>query len=84
MAGLQNITGALVVLVAAGLVIISCVPMTSEQEENMPDFGDPAVAEKLKCSACRASAFEFYDALKKLRELRKKPTEYEVTEVMDT
>ena len=24
-------------------------PMTSEQEENMPDFGNPAVASRLKC-----------------------------------
>ena len=73
------------IAVITGLYVlkITCAPMTAEQEENLPDFGDPKVAAKLRCSACRASAFEFWDALKALKDLRKKPAEYEVTEVMD-
>jgi hypothetical protein len=71
-------------LIAALVVMrISCVPMTTEQEENLPDFGDPEVAAKLKCSACRASAFEFWDALQALYTLRKKPSEFEITEALD-
>jgi hypothetical protein len=66
-----------------GIIHVNSAPMTEEQEQNMPDFGNPNVAAKLKCSACRASALEFYDALKDLRTKRKKPTEFEVTETMD-
>jgi hypothetical protein len=65
------------------VVNVNSAPMTEEQEQNMPDFGNPKVAAKLKCSACRASALEFYDALKDLRSIRKKPTEFEITETMD-
>lgn len=43
------------------------------------------VAKKLKCSACRASAVEFHEALAVLRAKRGKSRipEYEYTEVMD-
>ena len=71
------------IALAIAVINVNSAPMTEEQEQNMPDFGNPKVAAKLKCSACRAGALEFYDALKDLRAKRKKPTEFEVTETMD-
>uniref|UniRef100_A0A7S0VMT4 DUF3456 domain-containing protein n=1 Tax=Hemiselmis tepida TaxID=464990 RepID=A0A7S0VMT4_9CRYP len=61
------------------------VEMTEEQNQNLPDFGDPAVAKRLKCSACRASAVEMHEALAGLRKKRGKVKiqEYEYIEVMD-
>uniref|UniRef100_A0A6U2FLR5 DUF3456 domain-containing protein n=1 Tax=Hemiselmis andersenii TaxID=464988 RepID=A0A6U2FLR5_HEMAN len=61
------------------------VDLTEEQHLNLPDFSDPEVAKRLKCSACRASAVEMHEALAGLRKKRGKAKikEYEYTEVMD-
>lgn len=63
------------------------VELTEEQHEHLPDFGDPKVAARLKCSACRASALEAFDALMELRTKRggtRKIKEHEYAELMET
>ncbi len=64
--------------------------MTEEQEQNMPDFGNPKLG--LGCSQvevqrtgmpCKRSGVLCSQLGKDLRSTRKKPTEFEITETMD-
>ncbi|EKX35217.1 hypothetical protein GUITHDRAFT_118561 [Guillardia theta CCMP2712] len=77
----------LVTLMLAVSLALQCtaVEITQEQHENLPDYGDPKVAARLKCSACRGSAVEFHDTLRELRERRKaaRIKDYEYTEALD-
>mmetsp|Transcript_35592 Transcript_35592/g.69723 ORF Transcript_35592/g.69723 Transcript_35592/m.69723 type:complete len:199 (+) Transcript_35592:247-843(+) len=74
-----------VVLLVGAVSSAQGVGLTPDQEEGLPDFGDPQVASRLKCSACRASAVEMHEAMQGLRAKRGKAKikEYEYTEVMD-
>mmetsp|Transcript_27260 Transcript_27260/g.55671 ORF Transcript_27260/g.55671 Transcript_27260/m.55671 type:complete len:198 (+) Transcript_27260:13-606(+) len=67
--------------------VVGSVELTEEQHENLPDFGNPKIASRLKCSACRGSAVEVHDSLQALRTKRKKIKnikEHEYTELFET
>mmetsp|Transcript_50941 Transcript_50941/g.102160 ORF Transcript_50941/g.102160 Transcript_50941/m.102160 type:complete len:187 (+) Transcript_50941:8-568(+) len=77
----------LLCLLLGTLSCVSSVELTDEQHENLPDFGDPQIAGRLKCSACRGSATEAFEALAELRARRGKLQnikEHEYTELMET
>ena len=57
---------------------------SEEQVAQLPDYADPEVAKKLKCSACKCLTTEVYNRLTILSELRHgKPKTFEVIEVLE-
>ena len=66
-------------------IAIGAVELSEEQHEKLPDFGNPKIAKRLRCSACRGSAVEYHDALRELRAFRKKAKikDFEYTEALD-
>eukprot|EP01012_Entosiphon_sulcatum_P040443 TRINITY_DN54097_c0_g1_i1.p1 TRINITY_DN54097_c0_g1~~TRINITY_DN54097_c0_g1_i1.p1 ORF type:complete len:173 (+),score=40.57 TRINITY_DN54097_c0_g1_i1:22-540(+) len=73
----------LFLLLALLLSASSAHDPSQEQLDLLPDFGNPKVARKLKCSACKMIFNEVYDAFRGLYQYRKSPKEYEKLEVIE-
>eukprot|EP01065_Artemidia_motanka_P036155 TRINITY_DN44061_c0_g1_i1.p1 TRINITY_DN44061_c0_g1~~TRINITY_DN44061_c0_g1_i1.p1 ORF type:complete len:213 (+),score=77.80 TRINITY_DN44061_c0_g1_i1:71-640(+) len=57
---------------------------TEEQTDGLPDYGDPAVSKRLRCSACRCLTKEVHSELRRVDKLRHgKPRPWEIEEVLE-
>jgi len=59
-------------------------PAPQEQVDQLPDFSNPEIAKKLKCSACKCLTREIHDRLSALDKLRHgTPKHFEVAEKIE-